>query len=47
MPSDDLRVDVGDDCAVIDLKDPSIAVSTDMLVENVHFNLKPSEDADD
>ncbi len=30
---------VGDDCAVLDYKDTEVLVSTDMLVEGVHFDL--------
>jgi thiamine-monophosphate kinase len=30
---------IGDDAAVLDFKDKKVVVSTDMLVEGVHFDL--------
>ena len=30
---------VGDDCAVMEYKDTEVLVSTDMLVEGIHFDL--------
>lgn len=30
---------VGDDCAVLDFKDEKVLISTDLLMEGVHFDL--------
>ena len=30
---------IGDDCAVLDYKDTEVLVSTDLLIEGVHFDL--------
>ena len=36
----DLIIGIGDDAAVLKFKNGNIIATTDMMVENVHFNLK-------
>jgi thiamine-monophosphate kinase len=37
--SDRVRVGIGDDCAILDVPDPRVLVTTDMLMDGVHFVL--------
>jgi thiamine-monophosphate kinase len=39
IKNESTKLGVGDDCAVLNFEDKDIVVSTDMLIENVHFNL--------
>ncbi len=39
LKNDSTKYGVGDDCAILEYKDKQVLVSTDLLVENVHFDL--------
>jgi thiamine-monophosphate kinase len=39
IKNESTKLGVGDDCAVLNFEDKDVVVSTDMLLENVHFNL--------
>jgi len=37
IPTDDLSIGIGDDCALIDVRDSNMLLTADSMVENVHF----------